>query len=96
MKVPRKSRCASGTCLREYPFPAVFTHGRGIAGRQISGQPPPDHGKQEYDLNFHDGHFATPHHPQYHENTALKNTRAPDHGDLDTLADVLPTTDKIA
>src|SRR5580692_2633280 len=32
-------------------FLAVFTYGRGIAGRQIPGQPLPDHGKQEYDLN---------------------------------------------
>ena len=45
-------------------FLAVFTYGRGIAGRQIPGQPLPDHGKQEYDLNFHGGNFATPH-PQY-------------------------------
>src|ERR1700723_1230874 len=41
-------------------FLAVFTYGRGIAGRQIPGQPLPDHGKQEYDLNFHGGDFATP------------------------------------
>ena len=27
-------------------FLAVFTYGRGIAGRQIPGQPLPDHGKQ--------------------------------------------------
>jgi hypothetical protein len=49
-------------------FLAVFTYGRGIAGRQIPGQPLPDHGKQEYDLNFHGGNFATPH-PQYYKNT---------------------------
>src|ERR1039457_5751472 len=49
-------------------FLAVFTYGRGIAGRQIPGQPLPDHGKQEYDLNFHGGHIATPH-PQYYKNT---------------------------
>src|SRR6266480_6630303 len=36
-------------------FLAVFTYGRGIAGRQIPGYPLPDHGKQEYDLNFHGG-----------------------------------------
>src|SRR4051812_13012752 len=42
-------------------FLAVFTYGRGIAGRQIPGQPLPDHGKQEYDLDFHGGNFATPH-----------------------------------
>ena len=47
-------------------FLAVFTYGRGIAGRQIPGQPLPDHGKQEYDLNFHGGNFATPH-PQYYK-----------------------------
>jgi hypothetical protein len=74
-------------------FLAVFTYGRGIAGRQIPGQPLPDHGKQEYDLNFHGGNFATPH-PQYYQNTILKDTRAPDHGDLDILAEVLPAAKK--
>jgi len=61
-------------------FLAVFTYGRGIAGRQVPGQPLPDHGKQEYDLNFHGGNFATPH-PQYYKDTALKaeDTRAPDY-----------------
>jgi hypothetical protein len=57
-------------------FLAVFTYGRGIAGRQIPGQPLPDHGKQEYDLNFHGGNFATPH-PQYYKNTVIKRMRAP-------------------
>ena len=74
-------------------FLAVFTYGRGIAGRQIPGQPLPDHGKQKYDLTFHGGNFATPH-PQYYKNTVLKDTRAPDHGDLDILAEVLPTAKK--
>jgi hypothetical protein len=74
-------------------FLAVFTYGRGIAGRQIPGQPLPDHGKREYDLNFHGGNFATPH-PQYYKNTVLKETRAPDHGDLDILAEVLPAAKK--
>jgi hypothetical protein len=74
-------------------FLAVFTYGRGIAGRQIPGQPLPDHGKQEYDLNFHGGNFAIPH-AQYYRNTVLKETRAPDHGDLDILAEVLPAAKK--
>ena len=30
-------------------FVATFTYGTGIAGRQPSSQPLPDHGKQEYD-----------------------------------------------
>jgi len=60
-------------------FLAVFTYGRGIAGRQIPGQPLPDHGKQEYDLNFHGGNFATPH-PEYYKNTVLKDTAAKKRG----------------
>jgi len=74
-------------------FLAVFTYGRGIAGRQIPGQPLPDHGRQEYDLNFHGGNFATPH-AEFYKNTALKETRAPDHGNLDILAEVLPAARK--
>src|SRR5262245_41425724 len=30
-------------------FVAAFTYGRGIGGRQVPGQPFPDHGKQESD-----------------------------------------------
>jgi hypothetical protein len=33
-------------------FLAVFTYGRGIAGRQILGQPLSDHGKQEIRPQF--------------------------------------------
>ena len=51
-------------------FVASFTYGRGIAGRQIQGQPLPDHGVQEYDLDFHGGNFATPH-PEYYARTSL-------------------------
>ncbi len=74
-------------------FLAVFTYGRGIAGRQVPGQPLPDHGKQEYDLNFHGGNFATPH-PEFYRDTILKETRAPDHPGLDILATVLPAAKK--
>ena len=71
-------------------FLATFTYGRGIGGRQVPGQPLPDHGKQEYDdKTFRGGNYATPHAPFY-VNTALKQTRAPDHGDLDILELVLP------
>src|SRR3989454_5880691 len=54
-------------------FLATFTYGRGIAGRQLRGQPLPDHGKQEYDDNFRGGNFATPH-PQYYRQDR-KSTR---------------------
>jgi hypothetical protein len=75
-------------------FVAAFTYGRGLAGRQIPGQPWPDHGKQETDeKTFHGGNYATPH-PLFYERTVLKQTRAPDHGDLDILAEVLPPAKK--
>ena len=71
-------------------FLATFTYGRGIAGRQVPGQPLPDHGKQEYDeKTFHGGNYATPH-AQFYEKTVLKQTRAPDHGDVDIVEMVLP------
>src|SRR5256885_136195 len=66
-------------------FLATFTYGRGIGGRQIPNQPLPDHGKQEYDVKFHGGNFATPH-PKFYKSTSLKQTKAPGHGDLDILA----------
>ena len=75
-------------------FLTTFTYGRGLAGRQIPGQPFPDHGKQESDeKTFHGGNYATPH-PEFYKNTVLKQTRAPDHGGLDMVAAVLPAARK--
>jgi len=74
-------------------FLAAFTYGRGIAGRQVPGQPLPDHGKQEYDVNFHGGDFASPHENFYTE-TNLKPAKAPEFGDYDLLADVVPKARK--
>src|SRR5262245_55191278 len=68
----------------------TFTYGRGLAGRQIPGHAFPDHGVQESDEKFfHGGNYATPH-PEFYRDTILKQTRAPDHGDLDIVATVLP------
>src|SRR3954470_3167017 len=74
-------------------FLATFTYGRGIAGRQVPGQPLPDHGKQEYDLDFHGGNY-TKIHPEFYRNTVLKDFRAPDHGNYDLLEAVLPEARK--
>jgi hypothetical protein len=76
-------------------FLATFTYGRGIAGRQVPGQPLPDHGKQEYDLDFHGGNCGAVR-AQYYKDTAIKpeDTRAPDHGSLDIIAEVLPKAQK--
>jgi hypothetical protein len=69
----------------------TFTYGRGLAGRQIPGHPFPDHGIQESDERFfHGGNYATPH-SEYYRDTVLKQTRAPDHGNLDIVATVLPS-----
>lgn len=70
-------------------FIASFSYGRGIAGRQISGQPLPDHGKQEYDTGFQGGNFAFTH-EQYYAHTSLKKIQAPDHPGFDVLTSVLP------
>jgi len=69
---------------------AVFTYGRGIAGRQVPGQPLPDHGAQKYDTDtFHGGSYAALHSPYYNK-TILKDLRAPDLGNFDLLAAVIP------
>ena len=69
-------------------MPTVFTYGRGLAGRQIPGQPFPDHGVQEYD-EIHGGSY-TKVHPEYYANSVIQNIRAPELGDFDILADVTP------
>jgi hypothetical protein len=72
-------------------FVATFTYGRGIAGRQIPGQPLPDHGKQEYDTDAFKGGSYTKVHPQYYK---IQDFRAPDFGDYDVLEAVLPEARK--
>ena len=74
---------------------AGYTFGRGLGGRQVPGQPLPDHGKLEYDLDYHGGNFATVH-PQFYHDTGVdpKDLRAPDHGDWDFFAQVIPAAKK--
>ncbi len=76
-------------------FLATFTYGRGIAGRQVPGQPLPDHGKQAYDTDFHGGNYGIVH-PRYYVDTSIRpeDTRAPDHGSLDIISEVLPKAKK--
>ena len=70
----------------------VFTYGRGLAGRQVPGEPLPDHGVQEYD-KVHGGSY-TKVHPEFYANSVIKDVRAPDLGDFDILADVTPAAKK--
>jgi hypothetical protein len=75
-------------------FIATFTYGRGIAGRQVPGQPLPDHGPREYDTNtFHGGSY-TRIRPQYYRDTVLTDFRAPEFGDFDVLEATLPSARK--
>jgi hypothetical protein len=68
----------------------TFTYGRGLAGRQVPAKPFPDHGVRQSDEgSFHGGNYARPH-THYYRDTALKQTRAPDHGDLDIVEAALP------
>lgn len=75
-------------------FVATFTYGRGIAGRQIPGQPLPDHGKQSYDKDTFVGGCYTNYDRKYFADTTFKEFRAPDLGDYDVLADVIPKAKK--
>jgi hypothetical protein len=75
-------------------FIATFTYGRGIAGRQVPGQPLPDHGKQTYDTDTFYGGSYTAVNPKYFADTPFKSFRAPDFGNYDVLESVLPSARK--
>src|SRR5580692_33455 len=75
-------------------FVATFTYGRGIGGRQVPGQPLPDHGKQQYDTDTFYGGCYTKVNPKYFADTAFKEFRAPDLGNYDVLESVLPAARK--
>jgi hypothetical protein len=66
----------------------VFTYGRGLAGRQVPGRPLPDHGVLEYD-EIHGGSYTRVH-PEFYGGSIIKDIRAPELGDFDILADVIP------
>lgn len=69
-------------------MPAVFTYGRGLSGRQVPGQPIPDHGGQQYD-EVHGGSYAKLH-TEFSSKSPIKDVRAPELGEFDILADVIP------
>ncbi len=72
-------------------FIPVFAYNRGLAGRQIPGEPFPDHGVQAVDTNFVGGYYAGMH-EEFYRNTVYKPkfARAPELGDYDVLAEVIP------
>ena len=68
----------------------TYTYGRGTGGRQVPGQPLPDHGVQEYDPDYHGGAFYD-YDPRYFTGTILDDFRAPDYKRGNVLEDVLPS-----
>jgi hypothetical protein len=71
-------------------FLATPTWTRRTGGRQVPGFALPDHGVQEYDLDWVGGNYATVH-PEYYTRTAIGPVgRAPEHPDFDMLAEVIP------
>lgn len=75
-------------------FLATPTWTRGTGGRQIPGFPLPDHGAQEYDLDWIGGNYATVH-PEHYTRTAIGPAgRAPEHPGFDMLESVIPEAQK--
>jgi hypothetical protein len=77
-------------------FLATFCYDRGLNGRQMPGHEFPDHGVRESDKPFyHGGNYATPH-AKFYQDTAIKGDKmkAPDFGDVDVLAQVIPAARK--
>jgi hypothetical protein len=73
---------------------ATPTWTRGTGGRQIPGHPLPDHGVQQYDLDWKGGSYARIH-SQYYAKTCIGlNFRAPEHGDWDIFEAVIPEAQK--
>src|SRR6202167_4667383 len=70
-------------------MPTVFTYGTGLAGRQVHGRPLPDHGVQAYD-EIHGGSYTKVNPGFYKDSPILEGLRAPELGNFDTLADVIP------
>jgi len=75
-------------------FTMVHSYKEGLSGRTW---PPVDHGRQYKSPKFHGGYYATVH-PEYYKNTIFRDNpqilRAPDEGDFDVLASVIPAARK--
>lgn len=67
----------------------VFTYGTGLAGRQVHSEPLPDHGVQSYD-QVHGGSYTAVH-AEFYSESPIREIRAPELGNFDVLADVIPS-----
>ena len=75
-------------------FTMVHSYKEGLSGRTW---PPVDHGRQYKSPKFHGGYYTTVH-PEYYKNTIFRDNplilRAPDEGDFDVLASIIPAARK--
>ncbi|HEY3281640.1 MAG TPA: hypothetical protein VGN26_05150 [Armatimonadota bacterium] len=70
---------------------ATPTWTRGTGGRQIPGVPLPDHGAQEYDLDWLGGSYTAVHERYFPDPRLARGLRAREHGDWDLFEEVVPS-----
>lgn len=70
-------------------MPVAYTYGWELDGRQVHGRPLPDHGAQSYD-EIHGGSYTAVHPEYYKDSPIFAGLRAPDLGNFDVFADVIP------
>jgi TAT (twin-arginine translocation) pathway signal sequence len=70
-------------------MPTAYSYGWELDGRQVHGRPLPDHGVQAYD-EIHGGSYTKVNPGFYKDSPILEGLRAPELGNFDTLADVIP------
>jgi hypothetical protein len=69
-------------------MPVAFSYGWELDGRQVHSRPLPDHGAQAYD-EIRGGSY-TKVNPEFFADSAVRDIRASELGNFDTLADVIP------
>lgn len=70
-------------------MPVAYSYGWELDGRQVHSRPLPDHGAQTYD-EIHGGSYTKVNAEFYKDSPILEGLRAPELGNFDTLADVIP------
>lgn len=70
-------------------MPVAYSYGWELDGRQVHGRPLPDHGAQSYD-EIHGGSYTAVHPEFYKDSPIFDGLRAPELGNFDCFADVIP------
>jgi hypothetical protein len=70
-------------------MPVAYSYGWELDGRQVHGRPLPDHGAQVYD-EIHGGSYTAVHPEFYKDSPIFTGLRAPELGNFDVFAEVIP------